>query len=255
MTSLDKLTIETPEQTSLEFPLAGIGSRFLALAADTAIQLAAGLLLLLVLGGIGIRAAPLVRVAPQWLMAGFIVLSFAIYAGYFAFFEAIWNGQTPGKRLAELRVMKDDGRPIGVYGAITRNLIRLVDQLPGVYAVGIISMLVSRQHKRLGDYVAGSVVVHEKNLAGAKPYAEAGSQAPAPAVDTRQVSLEEFQLIETFLNRRHSLEPSLRRSLAEQILTRLSPKLGLGAVAWPESERLLEALYQRIRASGLGRST
>lgn len=253
MTSLDKLTIETPEQTSLEFPLAGIGSRFLALAADTAIQVAAALLLLIVLGELGLHAAPLVRVAPQWLLAGFIVLAFAIYAGYFAFFEAVWNGQTPGKRLAELRVIKDDGRPIGVYGAITRNLIRLVDQLPVIYAVGIVSMLLSRQHKRLGDFVAGSVVVHEKNPGAAKPYAEAGSQAPAPAFDTSRVSLEEFQLIETFLNRRHSLEPSLRRSLAAQILARLAPKLGIGLVGWPESERLLETLDQRIRASGFGR--
>ncbi|HEV2387802.1 MAG TPA: RDD family protein [Candidatus Acidoferrales bacterium] len=253
MLSPDKLTIETPEQTSLEFPLAGIGSRFLALAADTAIQAAAALLLLFVLGELGLRAAPLVRVAPQWTLAAFVVLAFAIYAGYFAFFEAVWNGQTPGKRVAELRVMKDDGRPIGAYGAITRNLIRLVDQLPGIYAVGIVAMLLSRQHKRLGDYVAGTVVVHEKSLQGMKPYPEPGSQAAPPTLDAGRISVEEFQLMDAFLRRRDSLEPHLRRDLAAQILARLAAKLGVAAPGWPESEKLIEALYQRVRTTGLRR--
>ena len=87
MYSPDKLTIETPEQIPLEFPLAGIGSRFLAIALDMLIQ---------VLG---------------WLL----LIAFVLYAGYYALFEIFWNGQTPGKRLVRIRVIGDSGRPITVY--------------------------------------------------------------------------------------------------------------------------------------------
>src|ERR1700676_99774 len=100
MEPLDKLTIDTPEQTSLEFPLAGIGSRFLAMVADTAIQIVVGIVLFTVLT-LTIPALGLLGSAsPQWVLAGMIIGFFLIYYGYFAFFEAIWNGQTPGKRYA-----------------------------------------------------------------------------------------------------------------------------------------------------------
>src|SRR6202162_341694 len=124
MEPLDKLTIDTPEQTALEFPLAGVGSRFVAMAIDTTIQAVAFLALFIALA----LASPALRffgsTAPQWVIAVVIVAGFVIYYGYFAFFEAAWNGQTPGKRYAQLRVMKDDGRPINAYDVITRNVLR-----------------------------------------------------------------------------------------------------------------------------------
>src|SRR5277367_1415113 len=95
----------------------------------------------------------------------FIVLAyFVVYFGYFAIFEVLWNGQTPGKKKEGLRVIKDSGRPISPAEAIGRNLMRIVDQLPFLYALGICSVLLSRQNKRLGDFVAGTIVVHEKSL-------------------------------------------------------------------------------------------
>ncbi len=84
--------------------------------------------------------------------------------GYYAFFEAVWNGQTPGKRRTHLRVMQDSGRPMGAQAAILRNLLRIVDSLPMFYATGIIVSLISPQNKRAGDYLAGTVVVHEEPL-------------------------------------------------------------------------------------------
>jgi uncharacterized RDD family membrane protein YckC len=251
MASPDKLTIETPEQTPLEFPLAGIGSRFLALAADTAIQVA----LLLALFISAISVIPLTRLLamfPQWAIAGLIVGAFLIYEGYFAFFEAVWNGQTPGKRLARLRVMKDDGRPIGVYDAVARNLMRIVDQMPGVYAVGIIVMLFSKQSKRLGDHVAGTVVVHEKTMEEARPFSGGRPEAEGRVFDPSQVSLGEFQLIETFLQRRDSLALEARRRMAMRIARRLAPKVGEAARAWPECERFLEDLFEQLRGKRLG---
>jgi uncharacterized RDD family membrane protein YckC len=246
----DQLTIETPEQTALEFPLAGLGSRFLALAIDTLIQ--AGTMLVLLITAISFF--PVLRLLgsmSQWLGASMIVAGFLVYSAYFAFFEAIWNGQTPGKRMIQLRVMKDDGRPIGTYDAIARNLVRIVDQLPGIYAVGIVAILFSRQSKRLGDYVAGTVVVHEKTLRESRPFAETGTPAAGPALDVSQITAEEFRLVEAFLQRRESLETSVRRVMAIQIVSRLAPKLGVEPEPWPHSEKLIEAAYEQVRARGL----
>ncbi|HVC00225.1 MAG TPA: RDD family protein [Candidatus Dormibacteraeota bacterium] len=250
MASPDKLTIETPEQTSLEFSLAGIGSRFLALATDTAIQI----VFLLVLVTAAFSLIPVARLAGMlslWAIAGLIIGAFLIYEGYFAFFEAVWNGQTPGKRLAGLRVIKDDGRPIGVYDAVARNLMRIVDQMPGIYAVGIVVMLFSKQSKRLGDHVAGTVVVHEKTLEGARPFSGASSESVPRVLDTSRISLDEFRLVETFLHRRDSIGPDARRRMAAGIVRRLAPKAGLSPQPWPESERFIETLYEQVRAQGL----
>ena len=97
--------------------------------------------------------------------------------GYFAMFEAFWNGQTPGKRWTHLRVIKDSGRPINAYDAILRNLLRIVDNLPTLYAIGIVTMLISKENKRVGDYAAGTVVVHEKPLQGVSSIWSVGGNA------------------------------------------------------------------------------
>jgi uncharacterized RDD family membrane protein YckC len=158
MSSVDKLIIETPEQTVLEFPLAGIGSRALALAIDTLLQIAVLAVLGLIAGIISYEGV-LPRLGKQYVFAVLIFLAFLSQFGYFAFFEVIWNGRTPGKRWIHLRVITDSGRPLGAQGAILRNLMRIVDSLPSIYAVGIITSLISPQNKRVGDYLAGTVVI------------------------------------------------------------------------------------------------
>lgn len=247
MSSPDKLTIETPEQTSLEFPLAGIGSRFLALAADTALQMLA-LLILVVIAAIVIPGARwLGRAGTQWVVALLVLGLFLINFGYFAFFEAVWNGQTPGKRYAQLRVMKDSGQPITAYEAIVRNLVRIVDALPAAYAVGIVSVLLSRLNKRLGDYVAGTVVVHERPLEGVSPTWERVTRTAALTYDVSPITPEEFQLIETFLLRRGSLEPAVRRHMASEIADRVGKKLSVPPEARLHSETFLEAIAEQRR--------
>jgi uncharacterized RDD family membrane protein YckC len=254
MDPLDKLTIDTPEQTSLEFPLAGIGSRFLAMVADTAIQIAVGIVFFVVLT----LAIPALRflgsASPQWVIAGMIIGFFLIYYGYFALFEAIWNGQTPGKRYAQLRVMKDDGQPINAYDAIARNLLRIVDQLPFFYGIAIFSVFFSKQNKRLGDFVAGTVVVHEKTVEAARPFEETPVDASAPAYDVSRITVDELRLIETFLQRRDTFEPALRGSMAAQIASRIGEKLEVQVRGWPFNERFLEAVHSQYRASSRYRS-
>ena len=97
-----------------------------------------------------------------------------MYWGYFAFFEAVWRGQTPGKRYVGIRVIKESGRPIDAFEAIGRNLMRGIDGLPGFYGVGLVCMMLNQQHRRLGDFVAGTVVVHENRADEVQPGVERG---------------------------------------------------------------------------------
>src|SRR5579863_6768260 len=163
----DKHTIDTPEQLQLDFAVAGIGSRFLALLIDSLIEtlvviVVAILIPVLVQGGIR-------GISPVWLAAGFLVFFFLIYFGYYAIFEIVWNGQTPGKRIIGIRVVKDSGRPLTATETIGRNLLRIVDSLPGFYAIGILVAVLNSRNKRLGDLVAGSLVVRESSLTSIKP--------------------------------------------------------------------------------------
>jgi uncharacterized RDD family membrane protein YckC len=254
MDSSQKLTIDTPEQTALEYPIAGLGSRFLAILADTAIQVVLAFLVLIGGSIVGIGLAAFGGVGPQWIGAIVIFLLFLLYSGYFALFEIFWNGQTPGKRYAQVRVIKDDGRPIGAYESIIRNALRVVDVLPAMYGIGLVSIFLSNQSKRLGDFVAGTVVVHEKTLEGVRPYAGAKLDDTLPPLDVSHVTLEEIQLIETFLNRRDSLEPAVRTTMAMQIANRLADEMGLKIYGWPRTESFLEAVMEQCRQTDRFRS-
>jgi uncharacterized RDD family membrane protein YckC len=250
MSSADKLTIETPEQTSLEFPLAGIGSRFLAIALDMLLQIAAyvvlGLIAVLV-SWVGIISV----MGKQWGIAILIFAAFVVQFGYFSLFEIFWNGQTPGKRWTHLRVIQDSGRPITAYDAILRNLLRIVDALPSLYAVGIVTMLISKENKRVGDYAAGTVVIHEKPLQGvAAIWNVAATPALAvPVSPSAQLTGDELQLVEAFFERRMSLDPEVRRSMARQIAQRLGERLNVPADARPDAEKFLGALAEQRRSS------
>jgi len=244
----DKLTIETPEQIPLEFPLAGIGSRFLAAIVDALIQLVFTLGLVVA----AMLVIPdLYATAPRaglWGMAIFVIVIFVMQFGYFAIFEAVWNGQTPGKRFLHLRVIKDSGRPITPYEAVTRNLIRIVDSI-AAYGIGIICMLLSSKNKRLGDYVAGTVVVHERPLADqARVSWEPAASAAPTGYDVGRLTPEEFQLVETFLLRREQLALDVRAKMARQIADRLAEKLKIAEEDQRQSEPLLERLANEYRS-------
>jgi uncharacterized RDD family membrane protein YckC len=248
MSSADKLTIQTPEQTSLEFPLAGIGSRFLALAIDYLLQ-AAGYWVLAMIAIAAFSLATFAQRASLWTMAALVFVFFSIQLGYFAIFETIWNGQTPGKRWTHLRVIKDSGRPISAYDAILRNLLRIVDILPSLYATGVITMLISSENKRVGDYAAGTVVVHEKPLEGLDSVWNHSSARVEvlPVMQVTQLTVEELRLVETFLDRRQSLAPDVRWSMARQIAAQLGERLKIPAEARPDSEKFLETLAEQRR--------
>ena len=246
MSSDDKLIIETPEQTALEFTLAGIGSRGIALALDTLLQIGA-LILLGVAAGLIAYVGFFPQIGKQWVYAILIFAAFLLQFGYFAFFETIWNGRTPGKRWTHLRVIMDSGRPIHAQAAILRNLIRIVDALPSIYAIGIVTSLISCQNKRVGDYLAGTVVIHEKTRQDIRALWDMAEPqllktAPSPAI-----APAELQLVEAFLERRGSFPDEVRRSMAHQIAERLSQGLSIHQEATQDPEKFLEALVERSR--------
>jgi uncharacterized RDD family membrane protein YckC len=247
---LEKLSIETPEQTTLEFALAGVGSRFLAVAVDTLISYAA--LAIVILGG-GLAlwgTGEWLPGAVPWGQAALGLVLFVIHYGYFAAFEILWNGQTPGKRIAGLRVIQDSGRPITAYQGILRNLVRIVDQIPFVYGLGIISVLLSQRNKRLGDLAAGTVVVHEKPLEIAAHAWDppAAPEAAAPRFPVSRLTPEEIQLLESFLVRRFDLPVDVRFQLARQLADRFTARLEVQPAERPADEPFIEALASQSRA-------
>ena len=247
MTAPDQLSIETPEQVALEFPLAGVGSRFLAVSIDTLLQIVIGLLVLAAVSGTWSLIGEAGRGRGAWFLAVLVITVFLLFYGYFMAFEAFWHGQTPGKRLIGLRVLSVTGRPARFHEAILRNLLRVIDQIPGVYAIGIVTMLVSSRHQRLGDLAAGTVVVHEKALS--VPVLTVAAPAAGGAWSGAGLSEAELLLAETFLQRRHELTPEVRETHARAIADKLRARLGPAAPPL-EPEALIEALHARARTRG-----
>jgi uncharacterized RDD family membrane protein YckC len=150
-------TVLTPEYVEFRFTLAGLYSRFLAWLVDA----------LLVLGGTGalLSGLSLVMAAfPGFASALGIVLYFLVDWGYGIALETAWSGQTVGKKLLGLRVIQRSGVRIGFHHAALRNLARPVDRLPLLYLVGGVTALLSGSTQRLGDMLAGTLVVRERRL-------------------------------------------------------------------------------------------
>src|SRR5438046_1011556 len=158
ITSDETLVIETPERVPLHFALASIGNRFIACAIDHTIQIISLLVMVIVFAIIADFADLGSRLsnAPKWVVALLVILVFLLMSGYFALFEWLWHGQTPGKRWMKLRVIREDGRPISFFEATVRNLLRDFDIMPlPFYSLGVISVFITDRDHRGGELVAG----------------------------------------------------------------------------------------------------
>lgn len=268
----EKLIIETPERVPLEFALASIGNRFLAVAIDHFIQyLSIFLIAWVVLSAAGYGSSDVSTTAdklmtemPKWTIAIMIIVLFLIFAGYFIVFEWLWNGQTPGKRMLKLRVIRDDGRPLTLLEAITRNLLRICDAVPGfilpVYSIGLIVIFLSGRDQRVGDIFAGTVVVRERTDE-APTFAETFSTRITDAAFTRvqkptgaeaNVNLlteREIEVVETFLRRRWDLTERQRLWMAWRIalpiMYKIKPGYNLETFTY---EGFLEDILHRFHA-------
>jgi len=244
----DKLIIDTPEQVHLEFVLAGIGSRFMAAFLDSLIQLA-GYAVLFFSGLFWISMGGAKGGRLIWGEAIAVFVVFCINWGYYAVFEALWKGQTPGKRWARIRVIKDSGRPINAFEAIARNLVRVVDFLPSLYGIGVVTMLLNAKHRRLGDYVAGTLVVHESSDREATLFFNTPEKTELSFHQAAHLTLQEAELIETFLARRLDIPPEVRRLNGQRIADMISHRLGITAEARPpDNENFLEMIVREFRS-------
>jgi uncharacterized membrane protein SpoIIM required for sporulation/uncharacterized RDD family membrane protein YckC len=250
-----RVEIETPEQTVLSYTLAGVGSRAAAAIIDllmiVLIELAITILLSEIVGVFRGRTSVVQRMSSAWVIAVVALIGFGLLWGYYVFFEAIWDGQTPGKRWLHIRVVQDGGYSVSFGASAVRNLVRIVDIQPmPFYGIGLVSMIVSKSGKRLGDIAAGTIVVHEQRALLTAAVRSAPAAAIAPAITSR-LTEEEFALLGRFIARRTQLDQAMRASFTSQLEARFRkhlPENAHGATA-----RLL-ALFEaesEARARGL----
>jgi len=264
-----EILVVTPENIEIEYELAGIGSRFLANMLDSFLQLAIYLGLWIVVGIVGLLLALSASAFSTSVAAFFgevevafaLIAAFAILWGYFIWFETRWNGQTPGKRQIGLRVIRDGGYPITIFAAIIRNLIRVMDGMPivavaligigaaehqpGIAAMGglcillpVLCLLLSGRYQRIGDFVAGTMVV--KQRAPRVPTLEA--LAPPPRVlpehlaayaladigrHVYEMSVPEYRAVRHYIDRRWQLPPQIQQTAAMRLAVPLMQRLGI----------------------------
>ncbi|HEX8805925.1 MAG TPA: RDD family protein [Candidatus Aquilonibacter sp.] len=218
------LEVRTPESIAFSYELAGVGSRFLAVAIDLAIQIAVLLLLAWAVSSTHVHAPRGGgRLVYNLWLAGWVALLFLIFNGYFIFFETLWNGQTPGKRLLGIRVVRDGGYPVDFMASLIRNLIRVGEMVLGFYAISAIVAVLSPLNKRIGDLAAGTIVIRESRMESPEQMLREVTEPVYAA--TAYVSGEERTLIRRFLERRDDLIPQRRAAIARQLAERVRPRL------------------------------
>jgi len=264
----DQLNIETPELVSIELPLAGIGSRFIAILVDSLI-LGAAVILLIFLAAFILPALNLLGPkSASWGIGIFLLILFLLFWGYFALSEAFNNGRTLGKRVARIRVIHQSGRGINFAEALARNLVRVIDYMPGFYGVGIAAMFMSKQSQRLGDMVAGTLVVREREveapmwgestsrtltaaaLAPNSPIPPPHLRVALPAPALAKLTAADLEVLEGFFSRRLDMDLATRSALAGRIASALCAKSGLAMPAEISVETFLEAVAHQFRELG-----
>jgi uncharacterized RDD family membrane protein YckC len=235
----DPESFVTPEAVVLERDVAGLGTRFIGALVDTTVQT----LVLLVV------AAASSAMGPDGQVILLSVTGILLVFAYPAMMETVTRGRTLGKMAARTRVVRTDGSPVTFAPVLVRNLVRIVDLLPGAYAVGAISILVTRRGQRLGDLAAGTLVVYDVPGRVPEPLVLAASsehQNARRGMDAAGLSPREYGVVRAFLVRRNSLEPAARAHLAADLQARLRDRVGTADPDAPP-EVFLEALAAAYR--------
>lgn len=237
--SLDTwVEVETPEQIAFSYAVAGIGSRGAAGAIDAAICVVTLIVLFLVTmfavgftrGAAGVRGRVSTSGSGGWLLAAYMLVQFVVIWGYYVLFEGIWDGQTPGKRVMKLRVVRDGGFSVSFAASAVRNLIRVIDAMPiPLYVVGIVAAMLSKSRKRLGDLVAGTIVIKEGHSEAGWTQPEATARAGEHAIValTTKLNDDEYALLDLYASRRGGLDQSSRQAIASQLASRFARDLSV----------------------------
>ncbi len=204
-------TFETPEGTELELRTAGVGPRLLAWLIDWSIWFALAFILIplsfALFGKFGVGL--------------FLIVLFFLWWFYDVYFEVARRGATPGKKAMGLRVVHDDGTPVSWNASIVRNLLRSVDYMPFFYFFGLLSSLLNKDFKRLGDLAAGTLVIYADSAQGKQPKIPEASPAGPPV----WLSQEEQRSLIDFAERRAHLSTERVIELAD-LLEPLTGKTG-----------------------------
>jgi uncharacterized RDD family membrane protein YckC len=241
------LALATPERALLSLPIAGVGSRVLAYLADFLLLLAcwfaAALAFSLASDLFGAWGA--LSGLGQVL---FVLGIFFVQWGYWTLAEVFWKGQTPGKRWVGIRVVRADGSPVGLFESAVRNLIRFVDFLPGLYAVGVVAMLIDKQHRRLGDLAAGTVLVRVEAVDLSRYAASPSAVASVPSGAAAPLSAQDAEVLTDFLKRADALEAGARGRLSALMASRFLSHLGEAerAAALADVAKLKALLQARL---------
>jgi len=241
--------VETPELVVVSYTIAGLGSRVGAALIDLVlilvVMIAIDLCFAALLGTFGNGSGVVHTHAIAWAVAVFVLTQFAVFWGYYVISEGLFDGQTVGKRCFKLRVVRDGGYSIDFGASAARNLMRIVDVIPGMYLVGMVAIVLSKAGKRLGDIVAGTIVVRERLVREpvAQPVAPLAAFDPESRALSTALSDEEFRILERYHERRMSLEPERRAQLATTIAVRLGDALP------PDGEATLAARLARLYES------
>jgi len=252
MSFFNRIRLQTPESVEIEFTLAGIGNRALALLVDYFLLGITLLLFVLAWAILSVQSFDLISSWTRnsqslglWLLAIFFLIVFFIYAGYFVFFETLWQGQTPGKRFAKIRVVRDDGRPIGLAQATLRSLLRPLDEF--LY-IGAFFIMFSRREKRLGDWAAGTIVI-DSHITAASANFTISEQARSlytellDTTDFSQLLPDDFAVIREYLQRRGAMASRSRVALASKLTQQVVAIMRLEKLPAVAPDIFLEAVY------------
>jgi uncharacterized RDD family membrane protein YckC len=237
----------TPEAVRLDFPEATVGSRGAALLVD---WLLLGLLaFVLSLAGRFFLDVPRL---PEWVATSLVlILLFLLVFGYPIGFETVWRGRTPGKALLGLRVVTVEGAAVTFRHAAIRGALGMVDFTLTFGVAAVVSSLVSKRHQRLGDFVAGTVVVRERTGEGqvtARDFeVPAAAAAIADALDTSGLSHRDYGAIRSYLLRAAALPPHRRVEVGRQLLDAVMPRLSVVPPSNLPPEVLLQAVAARYQ--------
>ncbi len=239
------VSVRTPESISFSYELAGLGSRFLALAFDMFVQVVLFFGILWAITLIASHAGPQQRhgapgagAAESFGIAIIVTIVFVLFFGYFIAFEGLWNGATPGKKLLGIRVVRDGGYPLDLGASFIRNVIRIGELALAFYAVSALITLLSPENKRLGDMAAGTLVVRDSRVQQLHAILE---KAEVPEARAAMLSQDEHAIIDRFIARRSAMAPQARRELAFRIADRVRKRVS-SDLQRLDDEDLLERL-------------
>jgi uncharacterized RDD family membrane protein YckC len=244
--------ISTPENVDLHLEFAGIGNRILACSIDTLLTYLSIFALMIMCWWVdylisGLPLPSFVRVLIVVLLTIFaICASFAIYFGYFIYFEATWQGQTPGKKFAGIRVIEENGQPVSRSSVWIRNLVRAVDE--GFLLIGLLVMIIDRNERRLGDLAASTIVIRERRTnISSSDLTLTAILSDDDVFDAGRITSQDYELLLSFLKRRQRLDRTYRPAVAAKLEEYFAGKLDV-PLEQAKSEIFLEKLLLAYQA-------